>query len=463
MSANDKNAVAARSRQDRLALGAVFGVMAAMIPRLVCSFPARLSPVLATIVALALAPTLAAADANWPRWRGPRDNGTAESGNYPVKWDAQANLLWKTPLPGKGCSTPAVWDGRIYVTAPAGGEDAVLGLSWSGEILWQTKLGPETPGRNKNASGCNPSPATDGTAVVVGFKSGRFAVLGLDGKVRWQVNIIERFGPENLFWDYGISPVLTKRDVIVARMHNGESWLAAFDKATGEMRWKAARNYETPRENDNSYATPAVITFRGREALLTWGGEHLTVHDAADGRLLWSCQMPNPDRGQNWPSVAMPALAGDMIVVPFARNDRGIPRLHGVKLDGEGDVTATNHVWKRTDTGTFVPCPAVYQGRVFLARDLGEVECLDPATGRTVWAGAFPKKGGSKIYGSPVIADGRMFAVREDGTVFVARVADGFELLAENSVGERVIASPVLVAGRVLIRGEKHLFCFGTK
>ena len=403
-------------------------------------------------------------EAQWPHWRGPRDNGSAEPGGYPIKWDAQTNLLWKVRLPGKGCSTPIVWNRHVFVTAPADGEDAALAFGWSGEKLWQTKLGRERPGKNANGSGSNPSPVTDGTAIFVGFKSGRFAALEFDGNIRWQINIVERFGPDTLYWDYGASPVLTQKNVVVTRMHNGESWLAAFDKVTGEMRWKTTRNYETPRENDNGYTTPLVITFNGKEALLAWGGEHLTIHDAADGKLLWSCGGFNPGTspGQNWPAVASPVVVGDIAVVAFGRNDRGMPRLHGIKLSGEGDVTATNRLWMRTDVGTFVPTPAVYQGRCYLVRDHGEVECLDPATGRTLWSGGFPKSG-ANFYGSPVIAEGKMFAVRQDGAVFVAQVDSKFELLAENAMGERVIASPVLVADRVFMRGENNLFCIGPR
>ena len=406
----------------------------------------------------------AADETQWPRWRGPRDNGTAEPNTYPIKWDAQTNLLWKVPMPGKGCSTPMVWNRHIYVTAPADGEDTVLAFGWSGEKLWQTKLGREQPGKNPNGSGSNPSPATDGTAVFVGFKSGRFAALDFDGKIRWQINIVERFGPNMLNWDYGASPVLTQKDVIVTRMHHGESWLAAFDKLTGEMRWKTARNYETPTENDNGYTTPLVITFHGKEALLAWGGEHLTIHDAADGKLLWSCGGFNPGAspGQNWPAVASPIVVGDIAVVAFGRSDRGMPRLHGIKLSGDGDVTATNRLWMRTDVGTFVPTPAVYGDRCYLLRDRGEVECLDPANGRTLWSGAFPKSG-SNFYASPVIADGRLFAVRQDGAAFVAQVDGKLELLAENAMGDRVYASPVLVANRMFIRGENNLFCLGAR
>jgi outer membrane protein assembly factor BamB len=107
-----------------------------------------------------------------------------------------------------------------------------------------------------------------------------------------------------------------------------------------------------------------------------------------------------------------------------------------------------------------VPTPAEYKGRVYVLRDGGEVECVEPGSGRTIWRGAFPK-GGGKFYGSPTIASGKLYAAREDGVVFVAQAEKGFEILAENKMGERVIASPVPAGNRLLIRGEQHLFCIG--
>ena len=347
-------------------------------------------------------------DARWPRWRGPQDNGSIEGGSYPVRWDAD-NTLWKTALPGKGCSTPVVWNRQIFVTAPSQGRDALLALDWSGKQLWQAKFGPEDPGKHRNGSGANPSPVTDGKSIFVNFKSGTLAAVSPAGEILWQTNLVERFGPDTLFWDHGTSPVLTEKCVVMTRMHRGESWLAAFDKATGEMQWKVPRNYSTPTEGDHGYATPLIIEHQGAQRLLVWGAQHLTLHDVHNGKVLWSCGGFNPDERKLWPSISTPVLCGDMIVVAFGRNDKGSPRLHGIHLAGEGDVTLTQRIWKRTDLGTFVPTPVAYQGRVYLVGDHGRVTCLDPATGETEWTESFGKHR-AKFYASPLIAGGRLYA-----------------------------------------------------
>jgi outer membrane protein assembly factor BamB len=206
-----------------------------------------------------------------------------------------------------------------------------------------------------------------------------------------------------------------------------------------------------------------VFEHDGRKALLIWGADHLTAHDAADGRLLWSAAGFNPDGTGFWPAIASPVIAGKVAVVPVGRDDRPRQaRVHGIRLGGGGDVTETHRAWQREDLGVFVATPAEYNGRVYLLRHRGEVVCLDPASGETLWSGEFPRER-TAYYSSPVIAGGVLYAAREDGTVFAARVEGGFELLGENAMGERIVASPVPVDGRLLIRGDRHLFCIAKK
>jgi len=412
---------------------------------------------------LFVATALSVAAADWPGWRGPHFNGSTTSGTYPTHWTA-ADAAWKFALPGKGVSSPIVWKDQIFLTTPADGEDAVLAVDFSGKQRWLTAIGPQsTPKHKKLASSCNASPVTDGSAIFVYFRSGHFAALELDGTVRWKQNLSERFGPEKLFWDQGSSPVVTDQHVILTRMHAGESWVAGFDKRTGELRWQQARNYPTPSENDNGYTTPVFFTHGGKPAFLIWGADHLTAHAAADGKLHWSCGGFNPAGTANWPAIATPLIIGNIAVIPVGRDDRpGQARLHGIRIDGTGDVTGSHRVWQRDDLGVFVSSPADYQGRVYLLRHRGGVVCLDPATGATLWADALPK-GTAPYYSSPVIANGVLYAAREDGVVFTAKITGKFELLGENPMGEQTIASPVPVHDRLLIRGDQHLFCLAAK
>jgi outer membrane protein assembly factor BamB len=179
-----------------------------------------------------------------------------------------------------------------------------------------------------------------------------------------------------------------------------------------------------------------------------------------DGKLLWSCGGFNPGSTGFWPAIATPVIVGDLAIVPVGRDDRRQARLHAIRLGGTGDVTATHRAWKREDIGVFVCSPAVFNNRVYLLRHRGEVACIDPATGKTVWSHSLPRSK-SSFYSSPTVANGVLYAAREDGVVFTARVDGEFELLSENPMGEPIIGSPVPVANKVLLRGGKHLFCIG--
>ena len=391
---------------------------------------------------------------SWPGWRGPVSAGSTASGSYASGWADGKNILWTAPLPGKGCSTPVVWGESIFITVPIEGEDGIMAFDWKGKVRWQSRMGKTRGGKHRNGSGANPSPVTDGQYIFAYYRSGNFAGLDINGKVLWKTNLQKRFGEDTLYWDIGTSPVVTERHAVIAVIQERGSFLAAFDKKSGELAWKVARNYECPTEGDHSYTTPIVVRHEGREAILVWGAERLTLHSAADGKIIWSCAGFNPEEKRNWVTVASPVISAGVVVVPYGRGER----LAGVRLGGKGDVTETHRLWTVKGNGTFVPTPAVSGDEVYILRDKGQVVCLDSKTGKTKWSGRMPKHR-AKYYSSPLVAGGNMYAAREDGVVVVARLGEDFKVLSENDMGERMIASPVPVAGRLLLRGDRALYC----
>ena len=398
-------------------------------------------------------------DRRWPAWRGSSTSGSTVVGQYPNQLGESSALKWKLKLPGNACSTPIVWDDHIFVTTPIDGQDGIISVDWEGKVQWTKTFGAHRKGKHRNGSGANPSPVTDGKFIFAYYKSGRLVGMGMDGSERWQTNLQEQFAKDTLFWDLGTSPVLTEKHVVVAVMHKGESFLIAYDKATGKQAWRVLRNYPCPVEVDHSYATPIVIEHDGREAILVWGAAHVTVHDASNGQTIWDCGDFNPSNKSYWVAVSSSVIVGDVCVVPYGRGQT----LTGVKLGGKGDVTKSHKIWERTDSaGSFVPTPAGYKGHVYVLDDRGSVSCVDPKTGQTVWKDKFPRTR-SNYYSSPTIAGGKLYAAREDGVIFVAQIDGGFKVLSENDMGERTIASPVPVDSHLLIRGSEHLFCYQGK
>lgn len=397
---------------------------------------------------------------SWKSWRGPDANGSTSLGQYPTSLNPEI-AEWVYELPGTGGSTPVTSGDQIIVTSPSDGQDAVLSIGFDGEKDWITSLGDRKPNKHPRlGSSSNSSPVTDGTSIFVYFKSGNFAALDMKGNIIWKMNLDDKYGPEELYWDQGSSPVLTKDHVIIARVHAGDSWIAAFNKSDGELAWKTPRNYQVPAENDNGYTTPILYNDNGRESLLLYGGDHLTSYDSATGKLVWWSGGFNPRERGYWPAIASPVLVNNTVVLPVGRDDRrGQAQVYGVKIGGSKDVTKSHRAWDRTDIGVFVPALAESNGKVYLLRNKGGVACLDPKTGKTIWEDNLPE-GRDAYYSSPLVANGVLYAARNDGSVFAASVKDGFKLLSSNKLGEAIVASPIPAKNRILIRSYQKLYSF---
>lgn len=419
------------------------------------TFPFAASVVTSILISLT-ANGLIAED--WPNWRGPEYSGSRAGASYPTQW-APDRVKWKVPLPGKGASVPAVYGDRIYVTTPDDSIDTVIAFDLEGKKVWETKFGKERPGKHKTlGTSSNSSPVTDGKGLFVYFKSGTLAGLEMDGTIRWKRNLAEEFGQQELYWDQGSSPVIVGDHLILPRLHAGNSWVAGFDVASGEIVWRTERNYQVPAENDNGYTTPVPIRHGDRNAVLVWCSDHVTTYAADTGELLWSSGGFNPEGMKLWPHIATPVVVDDIAVIPVGRDDRKQASVSALRLGGSGDVTETHRLWDTDDFGVYVASPVAYGGKVYLLRHRGGLVAIDPGTGKPHWEEAFPRAADA-YYASPVVAGGILYAAREDGAVFAARIGDQFELLGENQMGEQILASPVPFDGKLLLRGESHLFC----
>lgn len=395
----------------------------------------------------------------WPNWRGPDYNGVAVGTGYPTTWSATENVAWKVELPGRGSSTPIVWGNHVFVTCGVDGKNTLLAYNLSGQELWRDPVGTERAGKNKKASGANSSCVTDGESVIAYFKSGDLYCADFAGKKRWQVNLQEKFGEDTLWWDLGTSPVLTQKYCVVAVMQTGGSYVAAFDKKSGDLAWKVDRNLDAPEEAAQSYSTPVVYRSNAEELLIILGADHVTAHRADTGAEVWRVGGLNPTQHKYFRSIASPAVLDGVVIAPYARGDL----VTGIKLGGKGDVTTTHVAWKKQGNGPDVPSPAAANGRAFILNDKGVVTCVEVATGNVVWTGQ-TEKNRHGFSASPILADGKLYVTREDGKTFVLAQGPDFQILAANDLdGTQTVASPVFVNGRILLRTDTHLYCIAGK
>ncbi|TWT55847.1 outer membrane biogenesis protein BamB [Thalassoglobus neptunius] len=420
------------------------------------------------VVALSVVPCIARAE-NWPMWRGPSGDGISREAELPVTWndspESSENILWKTPIPGRGYSSPIVWEYHLFLTTclEESQERALLSVDKkSGEILWQkTVLTSPLESRHKFNSYASATPATDGENVFVAFlkitgetvearnvgkprevTAGSVIVVAYDfqGEKVWETSVGE-FASVHGFCS---CPVIYKETVIINGDHDGESYLAALDRASGEIRWKIPRPNQT-----RSYVTPIVREFGGREQLIMSGSHCVTSYDPATGEELWRVDGPTEQ-------FVASMVADDRYVFLSA----GFPTYHVMAVDplGTGDVTDSHVLWHETSAKCYVPSPIRVEDYLFVADDHGIANCFDAASGERLWRGRF----GRHFSTSLTATDEYVYFLDDDGKTTVVRPADELVVVAENELNEECRASPALSDGRIYIRGLNHLFCIGN-
>ena len=405
---------------------------------------------------------------NWPGWRGPRGDGTSREANVPTHWNGLTgeNIAWKTEVPGIGHASPIVWEDHIFtVSCLTESLERVL-LCFdrqSGELRWQQTVIRSPLERkhhlNSHASG---TPATDGERVYVAFLDvseqrfgpeddprrrgvpiGRMVVAAFDfaGNRHWQVEA----GDFSSVHGFRSDPVLFEDLVIVNGDHDGESYLVALDRATGETVWEVARWHQT-----RSYVTPLIREIDGRAQMVLSGSQHIASYDPRTGDMHWWIEGPTQQ------FVASLVYDGQLFYMTA-----GFPTYHvmGIRPDGSGDVTDSHVQWHSTQARCYVPSPVVIAGRLLVTDDRGTVNCFRARDGERLWRERLARG----YSASAVTADGRAYLVADEGVTTVLRPADRLEILAENPLGENVYASPAISQGQIYLRGERHLYSIGPQ
>ncbi len=416
------------------------------------------------MVSACLLSPIAAAE-QWLHWRGDDQNGVASGEGFPQQWSDSEGILWRMKIPGSGSSTPVVVGNRAMLTTGVDGQNRLLCIDTeTGSTLWSTKLGTDRGAKHRKGSGANPSPVTDGVLTFAYFRSGDLGCVDTEGNVRWQKNLQDAYGEDTLWWDLGTSPILTETAVIVAVMHSGPSFLAAFDKRNGQLLWRTERMTDAPEESAQAYTTPVAVTIGETRAIAVMGADHLTLHSEADGSELARLGGFNPTGQRFFRSIASPVVSGDIIVCPYARGET----LTGVKLSallaGEQEKAIA---WFRDDIGSDVPTPVSHNGRIYVCGDKGTVTALNAETGETLWEVALPRNRAT-YSSSPLLAGDHLYLTREDSVTFVVGPlsAERPQIVATNELDDEVrntVASLAPVGSDLLLRSREVLYRLGGK
>ena len=417
----------------------------------------RVSVMWTVVVALWCAGIVSPALAdNWPRFRGPNGQGISEAKGIPTKWSDQ-DYAWKIALPGKGHSSPVIWDGKVFVTSADEGarRGVILCLDGSdGKELWRREQDLSKYPLNSLNSYASPTPAVDAEHVYLlwpGKDETILAALTHDGREAWTKTlkgVHARHGK-------GSSPIVYGEHVIVAheQEQKGEGvtsqWLG-IDRRTGKVVWR----FEEPPVAKSSYSTPCIYRSRqGRaQVVLATNAHGLVGVDPETGAVLWESDSGLPAR-----VVSSPVIAGEVVLGTCGQGGRGM-RLSAVRPVQDGASFSVSEVYGlEGKVVPYVPTSVAYQGRLFTFHDNGLISCLASDTGRTLWS----EKPAGRFYSSPICVNGILYGVTIDGDVVVVRAQPSYELLAVNAVGGKSHATPAVADGRLYVRTFSHLVCIG--
>jgi outer membrane protein assembly factor BamB len=412
-----------------------------------------------TTVGLALLAT-AVLGADWPHWRGPSRDGVSPETRLPTTWSTRENVAWSLALPSWSGATPIVSGDHIFLNV-AEGDDLALWVvdRREGTVRWKAPLGSgNVKMRKQNMS--SPSPVTDGRRVFVMTGTGILKGFDFSGRELWARDIQKDYGAFGLNWGYASSPLLHENALFVQVLHgmktDDPSYVLRIDADSGKTTWRVERPTKAIRESPDSYTTPAIVEHGGARELIISGGDVVTGHDLKTGAELWRAGGLNPDNNPFYRIVASPIVGPQGLVFVPSREKP----LTAVRAGGRGDVTATHVAW-RFDSGPDVPTPVSDGQHLFIVNDRGIMFCLDAKTGRTIWG---PERIAPGTYSaSPVLADGKLYMINEEGLTTVVRAAAKFEKVAENALEDYTLSSPAISQGQIFIRTAERLWAIGER
>jgi hypothetical protein len=423
---------------------------------------------------------------NWSAFRGEGSAGNGDGQRAVTEWDVATgkNIKWKTPIPGIAVSSPIVWGDRVFATTAIGkGGDNTFrtGLygdvkpvddvsphefkiysldKATGKILWERTAfsgAPKTK-RHTKSSQASSTPTTDGTRVVAVFGSASVLVAwDFNGKELWRVDlgVLDSgwFFDPAFQWGHSSSPIIYRNSVILQADTQKNSYIAAWDLATGKQLWKTARADEI-----STWGTPVIArTADGRDEVITTGTK-IRGYDPATGKQLWTLG-PNSEI-----AIGSPALGNGVVFVTGGYPP--VRPIYAIRPGAEGDISLAKGqesnqsiAWSNMSEGTYIPTPIVYDGYLFTLNINGVISAYNPDTGQRAFRGRVGVAGSHSA--SPVGADGHLYVASEDGEIYVVDASPGLKQVAKNDMKEVIMATPAISDGLIVVRTLGHLYGIG--
>jgi outer membrane protein assembly factor BamB len=392
---------------------------------------------------------------NWPEYRGPYGNGRSDAVGVPTRWAETGNVLWKTPIHGKGWSSPVVWGNQVWLTtAPEDGRQryAVCLDRRTGKVVHDVKVfdDPKPAYCHPYNSYASPTAAVEPGRVYVHFGSCGTACLDTaTGKVLWS----RRDFPCDHFRGPASSPALYRGLVFLHFDGVDRQYVVALDKRTGKTVWKKDRGIDYGNVDGDlkkAYGTPTVMRAAGRVQLVSPAAAATTAYDPLTGAQLWRVY----HGGMN--ASARPVFHGGKVIL--CSSDGGLG-LVAVRADGRGDVTASHIAWKRSKAVPNRSSLLLVDGLLYMVTEAGVVSCVEADTGREVWQGRLR----GPLIASPVCAGGHVYLFNRDGSGYVLAAGRNWKVVATNRLDEGCMASPAVGGDSLFVRTLKHLYRIGPK
>ncbi|MBL9135578.1 MAG: PQQ-binding-like beta-propeller repeat protein [Verrucomicrobiales bacterium] len=409
---------------------------------------------------------------DWPQFRGPEGDGIACGSKPPVAWSETENVRWKTPIPGKGWASPVILDGRIWIATATedGRELSILEVdAKSGAINRNRKLFDVANPQfcHKFNSYASPTPVAESGRVYVTFGSPGTACLdAATGNVLWERRDFEC----NHYRGAGSSPILHGDLLILHFDGSDHQFVAALDKKSGKTVWQAKRSVDfqdlgpdgkpmTEGDFRKAFATPHVVQIDGQPVLLSQGAKALYAYEPLTGIELWQVA-----ERQNHSASTRPVFGEGLIFVPSGFSQGQLlairPGKKGEVLDANGEPPSGSQlqiVWKSKRGIPKKPSLILHEGLLFGIEDGGVATCWDAKSGDVVWN----ERLGGNHSSSPLLADGRIYFLTEEGKAVVVAAGREFKKLAENTLGDGFMASPAVDGNALILRSRTHLYRVG--